>query len=594
MRTKDFYQIVTFVFLLSTTNCRTPAPEIRGKTESPTGSDHLPLATTAKQTSRPADWPVEAYGQHFAISTQGRAATQAARAIFAKGGNIIDATIAASFAISVERPHSTGIGGGGFLLFHQATTGKTYAIDFRERAPAAAFEKMFQDAKGEVIDKLSIDGARAAAVPGLVAGLTEIHQKFGHLSWDELLRPAIDLAEKGFAVYPSLHRALVARAAVLRRDPEALRIFFDAAGDPLPEGSILRQTELAKTLKLIAKSGRNAFYRGKIAKDLNQFMLQHHGLITAADLAQYKVHWWEPLRGTFAGYEIYTMPPPSSGGVHVLQVLNILENLNLAKSGYLSLPAIHYGAAALQLAFADRAYYLGDPGFVRVPSQQLITKKYAEARRALIPADRALKTADVHAGEIRESDDTTHFSMIDEQGNAVASTQTVNGWMGAGMVVSGTGIVLNNEMDDFSAKVGSANLFGAIGGGKNSIAPGKTPLSSMSPTLLMKDNKVVLSLGAPGGTRIISCVAQTILNWAELKLPLVESISAVRYHHQWQPDVLTIDPPGPAAPVLRELRGMGYEVKLEDVPCFVMAVESDGQRLHGVADPRDIGSSAAN
>jgi gamma-glutamyltranspeptidase / glutathione hydrolase len=282
--------------------------------------------------------------------------------------------------------------------------------------------------------------------------------------------------------------------------------------------------------------------------------------------------------------------------------LNTLEGDHLSNQGVLSVSSVHLAAGALQLAFADRARYLGDPDFVKVPTTELTSKDYARARRALIPADRALKASEVHAGEIagsgdsspgRESNETTHLSIIDSEGNAVASTQTVNGWLGAAVVIPGTGVLLNNEMDDFSAKTGASNMFGAIGGPANSIAPAKTPLSAMSPTLLLKDGKVVLSVGAPGGTRIISCVAQTILNWAEFKLPLRESIATVRYHHQWQPDLLTLDPPGPAPATLRKLQEMGYHTELSEVPCNVMAVERVGDQIHAVADPRDIGIGAA-
>jgi len=553
--------------------------------------------------ARSADAPVEATGKRFAISTQGKHASLAAKEIFDHGGNIIDAFVAASFVISVERPHSTGIGGGGFLVFHDATSGKNYAVDFRERAPMKASEKMFQDKQGQVVTRRSLDGVLAAAVPGLVAGLYEIHQKFGHLPWKDVLAPAIRVAEEGFVVYRSFHSAMQSRAPILRDDPEARKIFLDAKGEPWPIGSLFKQPELAKTLRLIAEKGRDGFYHGRVAQQLESLMQKQHGLITAEDLARYRVRWREPLQGSFDGYQVYSMPPPSSGGVHVLQFLNTLEDDHLSKDGFLSVPAIHLAAGALQLAFADRARYLGDPDFVKVPVAELISKSYAKQRRALIPADRALKANEVHAGDIpgfstsenssKESNETTHMSLIDSDGNAVASTQTINGWLGAAVVVPGTGVLLNNEMDDFSAKTGASNMFGAIGGPANSVAPGKAPLSAMSPTILLKDGKVVLSVGAPGGTRIISCVAQTILNWAEFKLPLRESVAAVRYHHQWQPDVLTIDPPGPATATLKKLTEMGYNVDIGDVPCNVMAAERVGDQLHAVADPRDVGTSAA-
>src|SRR5690606_1940343 len=307
----------------------------------------------------------------------------------------------------------------------------------------------------------------------------------------------------------------------------------------------------------------------------------------------YKVKWLKPVKGEYRGYQILSMPPPSSGGVHVIQFLNFLENDNLQKHGLLSTHSIHLAASALQSAFADRAHYLGDPAFVKVPTDTLISKAYSQKRRKETSLTQARKSDDVTYGKISESTETTHISAMDSHGNVISTTQTINGYFGAGLVAPGTGIVLNNEMDDFSSKVGASNIFGAIGGKQNAIEPLKTPLSSMSPTIVLKDNTPVMSVGAPGGTTIISCVAQTILNYLEFDLSLKDSISSIRYHHQWKPDLLRIDPPGPSPKVLSDLKELGYKVELSPIGCYVMGVTKEEQGLRAVADPRDIGTGIA-
>lgn len=550
-------------------------------------------ARTAKE--RPDKASAEAVGTQYAVATQGRFSSLAAQRMFALGGNIIDAVVAASFTVSVERPQSTGLGGGGFMLFHEAKTGKTYAIDFRERAPLKATENMYLGKDGKADSKLSQDGILSVAVPGMVAGLIEIHQRFGSLPLEKILAPAIELAENGFPIYDEFHTALKNRAGQIALDPAAKKIFLNAQGEVPVVGSVLIQKDLAKTLRLIAKKGRDGFYKGPVARSMVDLSKKTKGLLTQKDLDTYQVKWRQPVAGQFHGYEVFSMPPPSSGGVHVIQFLNFVEGDELAKSGIHSVKAIHLAASALQSSFADRATYLGDPDFNKVPVQGLTSPSYIQKRRQEVSLDRARKASEVQAGDVStyESSETTHLSLIDASGNAVSTTQTINGWMGSGVVAPGTGVVLNNEMDDFSAQVGSSNLFGAIGGKPNSIAPKKTPLSSMSPTILMKSGKPVMVLGAPGGTRIISCVAQTILNYVEFKTSLYDAVSAVRYHHQWQPDVLFIEPPGPAPAVLDRLQAMGYEVKVQPSGCNVMAVAKEGEQLRGVADPRDIGTSVA-
>jgi gamma-glutamyltranspeptidase/glutathione hydrolase len=540
----------------------------------------------------------EATGHKYIISTQGIASSKIAEDILKKGGNLIDAFVAASFAISVERPQSTGLGGGGFLVYHDGKSKKTYAVDFRERAPYKSTRDMYIDLQGHALMQLSQNGALAAGTPGVVKGLWEVHNKFGHLPWKEVVKPAIELARNGFEIYEELYKALESKKDVLIQDADAKRIFLDKRGQPLPKGHLLKQADLAKTLEKIAANGADIFYKGSIAQSISNFSKDHKGILSKKDLADYKVQWREPVHGEFLGYQIYSMPPPSSGGVLVYQFLKMLENENFKQKDINTAEDIHIEAAALQSAFADRAVHLGDPDFYKVPMKELTDPSYIHSRREAIKPAQARKMNEVEAGNFEytpESTDTTHMSMMDEDGNAVSSTQTINGWMGAGVVVTGTGILLNNEMDDFSIQPGTANLYGAIGGKANEIQPLKTPLSSMSPTIILdKMGNPIMSVGAPGGTTIISCTAKTIYNYLFYKMPLWESVTNIRVHHQWSPDRLLIEEPGPGDKELKKLRDYGYEIKLQPLICKVMATARNGDELVGVADPRDIGTSRGN
>lgn len=550
----------------------------------------LPFITAIESRDRQQ---YEAFGDEFMISTQGVAATEAARQIFENGGNAIDAAIAASFAISVERPQSTGLGGGGFALIRFGATGEILAADFREQAPQKAHARMFLDQEGRVIEKKSRDGIFAVGVPGLVAGLEDLHRRFGSRPWAELVQPAIDLAREGFPVYPHLAEALQQRREILLQDLEAKAIFFNENGEPKTLGEVLIQKNLAQSLEQIQKNGASAFYENTIAAQILKTVQMHSGLISADDLKNYKVKYRAPVRGQFRDYEIVSMPPPSSGGVHILQILNMLENDPLREFGAGSALSIHLTASAMQSAFADRAKFLGDPDFVHIPVETLTSKVYAKNRRAQFTLDRARKAEEVRAGDLRanESDETTHFTIMDSEGNVVSSTQTINGFFGSGVMAQGTGIVLNNEMDDFSAKPGASNLFGAIGGQPNRIEAFKRPLSSMSPTIVLKDQRPVLALGTPAGTRILTCVAQSILNHLVYGEPLFEAMSLIRYHHQWQPDRISVESPGFSSVVTQQLKKMGYDLEEKDLGCKMQAVAFDGKRLHGVSDPRGEGRS---
>ncbi len=539
----------------------------------------------------------EAYGSNYMITTQGGAATKAGTKMFDLGGNAIDAAIAISFAISVERPQSTGLGGGGFMLIHLSEKKKTLAVDFREQAPGLAGKDMYLDKQGNVIPKLSQDGILSAGVPGIVAGLVDVHKKYGKLKLSQIIQPAIDLAETGFRVYPHLAKSIDFRKDLLAKYPASKKIFFKD-GKPLKEGDWLVQKDLAKTLRRIAKLGKAGFYKGPVAKAIIQSQKKYKGLIRQSDLDQYSVKYRNPVWGSFRGYRVASMPPPSSGGIHVLQILNTLEPI--VKDSY-SKESIHWIASAMQRAFADRAEYLGDSDFVKVPLVGLSSKGYARSiRRQINASERAIPSKNVKPGspwpwnQPYESDETVHFTVMDKKGNTVSSTQTVNYYMGSGVVVDGAGFLLNNEMDDFSAKPGVPNIFGALGNKNNAIQPKKRPLSSMSPTILFDDKGPKLALGSPAGTKIISCVAQVILNYIAYEKPLFDSIANIRIHHQWIPDEIRVDEPGLSSSLTDELTAMGHSVRTQNLNCRVNGIAREGGMLHGVADPRGEGLSLGN
>ena len=533
----------------------------------------------------------EARSDKFMIAAEGEKTALAAKKMFELGGNAIDAAAAASFAIGVEQPESTGIGGGGFMLVFSPRTKQVTAVDFREKAPRKATEKMFLDAKDNVVPDLSTAGVLSAGVPGMVKGVLEIQEHYGKLTRQQVMQPAIDLAEGGVKVRHHLAVALEARKNVLAKYEASAAIFLKPDGLPLQEGDLLVQKDLARTLREISAQGAKVFYSGVIAAAIIQEERRLKGLMTWDDLGRYRLNYRRPVRGKWHGYWIYSMPPPSSGGVHILEILNILENDKLAELGRGSPEAIHLTASAMQMAFADRARFLGDPDFVKVPTTGLISKGYARTRRGEIKPDVAAHPQTLKDGNPwpHESNDTTHFSIMDSEGNAVSSTQTINNPMGSGIVIPGTGILMNNEMDDFSVKPGVANVFGLIGGKENSVQGDKRPLSSMAPTIIVKDDIPILALGSPSGPRIITCVAHTILNYLEYKMPLFESVGVLRYHHQWLPDELVVEPPSFPPAAAEALQKMGYKIVVKEVPCRVEAVAREDGRLHGVADPRADG-----
>lgn len=532
----------------------------------------------------------EAQAPRQMVTTQGQASTRAALQMFDRGGNIIDAFVAASFAISVERPQSTGIGGGGFLLFFSKQENKVYAFDFREVAPLNSKKDMYLDNEGNTRPLLSQEGSLAVATPGLVKGLYEIHKKWGKLPWKETIEPAIRLAFDGFPLYDHLSTALIDRQHVLLHDPEAKKTFFTKDGKVPLLGTLIYQENLARTLEVIAVQGSNGFYEGPVADAIVRTVRNKRGILSYKDLKEYQVKERTPVVGHYKGLKVYSMPPPSSGGIHVIQILKMLENHNLKSKGPQSVDAVHLTAMSMQRAFLDRALYLGDPDFHEIPVTRLLDSNYVSEMSLAINAPKAQKSNQIKPLPLpKESTETTHFTIADEYGNMVASTQTINGWFGSGVIAQGTGIVLNNEMDDFAQKVGAQNLFGAVGGEFNLVQPRKRPLSSMSPTILVKNDEAVMGLGSPSGTRIISCVAQTILNAIEFEMPLYEAVAATRIHHQWQPDELKIEAPFLDPKVEKALEDRGHKIVHEKLGCSIQAIKKEKGQWVGVSDPRGEG-----
>ncbi len=484
-------------------------------------------------------------------------ATDVGLAVLKNGGNAVDAAVAVGFALAVTHPFAGNIGGGGFMLVRFAD-GRTTFIDFREKAPLAGSRNMYLDANGKPT-RDSIEGWRAAGVPGSVRGFELANKKFGSKKWADLVKPSVDLAANGFAVTYALAESLKSNK-ILARFPESNRIFL-RDGKHYEVDELLKQPELARTLGRIGKSGAADFYEGETAKRLAAEMKANGGLITLEDLKQYQAVERKALSGTYRGYEVITAPPPSSGGLGILQMMAMLDGTGYEKGGSGSASSIHFLAESMRRYYADRSEYLGDPDFFKVPSVGLLSPAHIKVRRESIDPKRATPSSQVKAGgrEMRESGETTHYSILDEQGNAVAVTYTLNGGYGNGVTVPGLGFLLNNEMDDFAAKPGEPNMFGLIQGESNAIQPGKRPLSSMTPTILAKDGKAVLVVGAPGGSRIITAVMQVILNIVDFKMNAQDAVDAPRVHHQWMPDKLYLEQ-GISPDTVAILKSMGHDV----------------------------------
>jgi gamma-glutamyltranspeptidase/glutathione hydrolase len=509
--------------------------------------------------------------------------------ILRQGGNAVDAAVATGFALAVTYPRAGNIGGGGFMVIHRAN-GDDISIDYRETAPAAATAEMFLDAQGKPDSRKSRSTGLAVGVPGTVAGLALAHRRYGSgkMTLAQLLAPAIALAHNGVEVDGDLADSLPRVRERLARWPSSAAIFLNADGSALRPGQQLVQGDLAATLEAIARDGPRAFYEGPVAQRIAAAVREAGGTMTAEDLRAYEARLRAPVRGTYRGYTVLSMPPPSSGGVHLIEMLNILEGYTLRDDAV----SRHLMIEAMKRAYADRAAYLGDPDQVTVPVAGLISKRYAESLRAGIDPDRATPAQSGNPVP-HEGDNTTHFSVVDREGNAVSNTYTLNFSYGVGLVAAGTGVLLNNEMDDFTAKPGTANAFGLVGFEPNLPAPGKRPLSSMTPTILLKDGQPVLVTGSPGGSRIITAVLQQIVNIVDLGMDVAASIDAPRLHHQWQPDEVVVEPMVPSA-MRQALEQRGHRVVVRRPATEINAIAADGAGgWIGAADTRTRGALAA-
>ena len=534
-------------------------------------------------------------GRHGIAATIHPLATEAAAQALQSGGNAIDAAVAAGLTLGVVDGQNSGIGGGCFILLRLAD-GRILAIDGREQAPAGASRDMFVR-EGQAEAQLSQTGALAAGVPGALAAYAYAATNYGRLPWSTHLTTAAQLAEQGFNLNRDYAQRLASTADSLRRFPAAREIFLDADGGPWQLGDVLRQPDLAATYRAVAAQGVEWFYGGPFAKKTEDWMQANGGLIRITDLKEYRLKLREPLRTNYRGYEIVGFPPPSSGGVHVAQLLNILENFDLKKMGAGSANFIHVITEAMKVAFADRAYWLGDPDYAPVP-RGLVSKDYAAALAKQIDRKRVTPVSSAGMPEGATTDlfkHTTHFSMADAEGNWVACTATINTSFGSKVVVPGTGVLLNNEMDDFSSQPGVPNAFGLVGAEANAVAPGKRPLSSMSPTLVFKNGQPLFSLGAAGGPTIISQTLLTLIYCLDFGMPVERALEQVRFHHQWRPDELRIERKAGES-VLRELRKRGHVVREVDRFGATQAIawEVGKDRFLGSADPRSEGETKGN
>lgn len=534
--------------------------------------------------------------RHGMVASQEAHATQVGVDILRRGGNAVDAAVAVGFALAVTHPRAGNIGGGGFMLVHLAGRNETIAIDYRETAPAAATREMFLDAQGEADPRKSRDSGLAVGVPGTVAGLALAHERYGsgRFALAELIEPAIRMAREGIPVDGDLADSLPRGQLRLVRWPSSARIFLKPDGVALERGDRLVQADLATTLESIARDGPRAFYKGSIAGKIATAVQAAGGIMTREDFARYRAIVRTPVRGTYRGYDVLSMPPPSSGGIHLIEILNILEGFSLRESGAGSAATLHLMIEAMKPAYADRAEYLGDPEFVRVPVAGLTAKNYASRLRAAIDPARARPAREIRPGgpAAGEGDNTTHYSVVDAQGNAVANTYTLNFSYGLGLVAEGTGILLNNELDDFAAKQGVPNAFGLVGGDANAPGPGKRPLSSMSPTIVLKDGKVFLVTGSPGGSRIITTVLQVILNVIDHGMNIAEAVAAPRLHHQWVPDEVFAER-GFSPDTLRMLQALGHTIRVGNTSGSANSIMAVPEGLAGATDTRQRGTLAA-
>ena len=527
-----------------------------------------------------------AYGKNGMVTTQHFIATRVGENILNKGGNAYDASIAIAFTLAVVLPRAGNIGGGGFMVIYDKNTQKSYSIDYREKAPKLSSKDMYLNEDGTFNNKkLSTFGYLSSGVPGTVAGLWEVHEKFGSLPWETLLEDAIHYAKNGFEITDYMADVLYVYNEKLSYFKETESIFQNHYPDF--KNKTLIQNDLANTLKIISEKGRDGFYKGEIAEKIASAMKDNGGLISLYDLKNYEPVWRETLQSEYKGSKIITMGPPSSGGVHIIQMLNILKNYDLTAIGHNSSDYINLLTEVMKHAYADRSKYLGDPDFFDVPIEKITSYEYSNEIYKNIDLGAIKSSQDIHPGMYldNESHETTHFSIADFDGNVVSSTYTLNSTFGSGVVIKGTGILMNNEMDDFSAAPGIPNQFGLLGAEANEIIPGKRPLSSMTPTIVMKDEELFFTTGSPGGSRIISAVLQSILNIVDFDMDLEEATLAKRVHHQWQPDTLEIEFSIDDG-IRNDLELIGYDINITAPLTCIQTIMYKDNKFSGYGDFR--------
>ena len=530
------------------------------------------------------------------VVSQRKIASEVGAQILKDGGNAVDAAVATGLALAVVLPRAGNLGGGGFMIVHLKDKNETIAIDYREKAPAGAFRDLFLDEEGNYDKKKAQFSLLSAGVPGSVAGFHHALINYGTLSWEEILKPAIKLAEEGFEIPHDLANTLASKRyrARLSSNEAAAKVFYKEDKSLYVAGEILIQKDLARTLKLLSELGPDAFYKGEIAALIVKEMEKNGGLITLQDLKNYNIVEREPLVGDYKDYKIVSMPPSSSGGTHLIQMLNMLEEFPIKEMGFGSAESIHILAEVMKRAYADRSKYLGDTDFYKVPSS-LTSKEYAMSLNAFISGDKITPSEEVSPGNPYpyESPDTTHFSVMDSSGNAVSNTYTLNFSYGSGMMIPGTGMLINNEMDDFSSKPGTFNGYGLLGSEANAIEGNKRPLSSMTPTIIFKDNEPYMVFGSPGGSRIITTVLQVALNVMDHDMNIAQAVHSPRIHHQWLPEVLMIES-GFGADTERLLNEKGYKLYPSTTMGSVQAIMKEGNYFYGSADPRRPSAGVAS
>lgn len=559
----------------------------------------LPGAAVAQ--APPAQAPINTYnaihhpvaGRNGMVASQNFLATEIGVDILRRGGNAIDAGVAVGLALAVTLPRAGNVGGGGFILLHLAEENRTVVVDFRETAPAAAHADMFFGDDGEVDDDEYRFSHKSSAIPASVAGFDHLLRNYGTMSWREVAQPAIELARDGVVVWEDLAINLARSKPRLSANPASRAKFYKPDGSNYEVGDLYRQPDLAWTLEQIAEGGADAFYKGEIARRIATGMARHNGLITMEDLANYRVVEREPVRGTFRGYDIAAMSAPSSGGMHIVQMLNIFENFPLREMGYGSADAMHVMAESMKLAYADRSKYLGDPDHLDLPVTALTSKEYAAELARGISLSRARPSSDIGPGNLApyESPETTHYSILDGEGNALVNTYTLMFSYGSGVVIEGTGILMNNNLGNFTLRPDIPDAFGLMGSADNQIAAGRRPVSSMTPIIVLRDGRPFLLTGSPGGSRIITTNLQLLVNVLEHGMNIADATARPRMHHQWYPDRLEVES-GFSPDVIRALRARGHDVRFSAGMGSLQTVMFSDGLFHGYADPRRPGAMA--